>query len=168
MGVLKTNKRGDLCTDFTNDLHAVMAEWQSKRIRESTLPPVTGDNFKEENMDVDDAEEPKEKEPIASTTRSKSTGEFNDVDERYLAQDADRCFILAGQEQNRPPPERKRKSRFSDISPKDRLDEDHPRTRPFHQIISKETVISDKQRTTTYTYAPSPMLTSKFADVSRQ
>ena len=159
--VLKANKREDLCTEFTHDLRIAMAEWQTKKNEESITPVVTGDNFMEENMDVDDEEEAKEKKPITPTTPSASKGERKDVDDHSL--------ILAGQEQNRPPVERKRKSRFSDIVPKNhRSDDEHHRTKSLNLIAPKETVISEKQRPTTCTYTPSAPISQRFVDVSRR
>lgn len=106
--VLKAHRRDDLSIRFNDNLRAVMTEWQTLHGNTSVAVPtiVTDDNFTEENMDVDDdPDEKQKKQPIISNA-SRSGRKSQDIDYRFLDQESDQ-------------PKPRRKSRFSDILPTD-------------------------------------------------
>ena len=109
---LKSRGREDLCTRFTNELHNVVLEWKTTK-NTSSAPTITiGDNLNEENMEVDDEQDDKQKKQL-------SISEYNDVDYRFLDQDMDHRITTSIVPENNHHNERRRdatrKSRFSDV-----------------------------------------------------
>lgn len=80
---LKSNLRDDLCLRFTNELQTAMSEWKPPKEISSNSAAITEDNLNEENMEVDDEQEDKQKK------QSIALSEYNDVDYRFLSQDMD-------------------------------------------------------------------------------
>lgn len=112
---LEAHRRNDLNTQFHDQLRTVMVEWQTRHPNTSIALPtgVIGDNFTEENMDVDEDQEEKQKkqqQQIISST-SHAVKEPTDIDYRFLDQEVDSSTT------NRQ--KLRRKSRFSDILPSD-------------------------------------------------
>jgi hypothetical protein len=118
MEILKANKRNDLITRFNDNLRVAMTEWQAVHGTTSISIPtiVVGDNLIEENMDVDDDQDDKQKKQITTSSSSHLASAFKDVDYRFLDQDIDHQMSKTSQINNH---HKRRKSRFSDISPAD-------------------------------------------------
>jgi hypothetical protein len=108
MEFLKSNGREDLCTRFTNDLHTVMLE--SKTAKEANLSTAVtvDDNLNEENMEVDDEQDEKQKKQL-------SISEYNDVDYRFLDQDMDHRMTTTVIPENEQRNNMRRRSRFSEV-----------------------------------------------------
>ena len=124
--ILDAHRRDDLSIRFNEDLRDAMTEWQTLHGNTSIALPttVTGDNFTEENMDVDDDQEEKQKKQQSISSASRSGRVPKDVDYRFVDQEADQ------------PTKPRRKSRFSDLLPTDldRLKKSKMYTeKPFHK-----------------------------------
>ncbi|CAM4927111.1 unnamed protein product [Rotaria socialis] len=112
MELLKSSGREDLCTRFTNELHTMMLEENLKKETNVTSAHTDGDNLNEENMEVDEEQDDKQKKQL-------NISEFNDVDYRFLGQDMDHRIATTTAPENDHHNERRkdamRKSRFSDV-----------------------------------------------------
>ncbi|CAF2371700.1 unnamed protein product [Rotaria sp. Silwood2] len=113
MELLKSSGREDLCARFTNDLHTIMSEWKLSKETTLTKAVITGDNLNEENMEVDDEQDDKQKKQL-------SISEYNDVDYRFLNQDMDHRITTTtitpeNDHQNERRKDITKKSRFSDV-----------------------------------------------------
>ena len=106
MELLKSSGRDDLCTQFTSDLHTVIAEWRA--VRETAANKDDNDNLNEENMEVDEEQDDKLKKQV-------SESEFNDVDYRFLDQDMDHRVTTDVPPDTTQHKDSARKSRFSDL-----------------------------------------------------
>ena len=110
---LETHRRNDLNIQFHEQLRTVLVEWQTLHENTSIAisTGVTGDNFTEENMDVDEDQDEKQKKQQIISSACHAVREFKDIDYRFLDQEMDQAMT------NRQKPQRK--SRFSDVLPSD-------------------------------------------------
>ncbi|CAF3370644.1 unnamed protein product [Rotaria sp. Silwood1] len=110
--LLKSSGREDLCTRFTNDLNTAISECKATKETNLTKAVITGDNLNEENMEVDEEQDDKQKKQL-------SMSEYNDVDYRFLDQDMDHRIKTTIIPENDNPNDRRKdvtkKSRFSDV-----------------------------------------------------
>lgn len=119
MAVLEAHTRDDLITRFNINLRMVMTDWKSTHRSTAISVPtdVIGDNLTEENMDVDDDQDEKQKKQQITSSGSHSVRELKDVDYRFLNQEMDHQTMKTNPVANQRRP--RRKSRFSDITPTD-------------------------------------------------
>ena len=138
MDVLRGHRRDDLCKRFIDDLRSVVTEGSTVREPDSVIPAVTGDNLIEENMEVDDEQEDKQKKTIPASMKA-NEGQSTVVQDPQHAK------------------QRRRKSRFSDLLPSDRTDAvDRARTKmstmPMNMVFSR---VEKEQRRSILTTMPS-------------
>jgi hypothetical protein len=118
MDVLKGHRRDDLCRRFIDDLRSVVAEGSTVRERDSVITTVTGDNLIEENMDVDDEQEDKQRKTIPTITNANEDQKIAGQDPQHGKQ-------------------RRRKSRFSDLLPSDQA-RTKISTIPINMVFSRD------------------------------
>ncbi|CAF1066466.1 unnamed protein product [Adineta ricciae] len=76
--LLNSSGHADLSARFAKDLQEVMSQWQATKDSAVNTSTTSDDNLNEENMEVDDEQDDKNKK------QSSSISEFNDVDYRFL------------------------------------------------------------------------------------
>ena len=76
--LLNSSGHADLSARFAKDLPAVMSQWQATKDSGANTSATSDDNLNEENMEVDDEQDDKNKKQTSSIS------EFNDVDYRFL------------------------------------------------------------------------------------